>query len=191
MTPLLTQLLYGAGRISQTLFTGSLSDTGFVYGLGRDNGSGTRLTVMAESGKGALNQVVQYSYNGTAFTNVGNLGSGSGSGVAGQLGLATTAANGFTIGYLGLSDATTALTAGAKELTWNGVLYSPEAVYGGQYTMWGYEHLFASNSATTATKTVADAIAAELKTRPGTAGLELSKMVVQRGSEGGLVDIND
>lgn len=193
MTPLLTQLLYGSGRVSQTLFTGSDADfTKRVYGLGRDAGSGTRLTVMAESGKGALNQVVQYSYNGTAFTNVGNGGSASGGGaLATQLGLATNATTGYTIGYLGLTDAATAIGLGAKELTWNGVTYSAQAVYGGQYTLWGYEHLFASNTASAATITVADAIAAELVARPGTAGLELGQMKVQRSSEGGLIDIND
>lgn len=196
MTPLVTQLLYGAGKISQALFTGSAADNSkFVYALGRDNGSGTRLTVMAESGKGALNPVLQYSTaNGTSFTltaSLGNGGSGSGSQVATQLGFTTAAATGYDIGYLGLGDAPTALGAGAKELSWNGVFYSPAAVQGGQYTLWGYEHLFVGAAATGNDQTVADAIAAELTLNPGTAGIALSTMNVQRGAEGGLIDLNN
>lgn len=196
MTPLITQLLYGSGKISQALFTGLAADNNkFVYALGRDNGSGTRLTVMAESGKGALNPVVQYSTtNGTSYTlatSGGNGGSGSGSGVATMLGFTTAASTGYSIGYLGLSDAATAITAGAKELTWNGVAYSPAAVQGGQYTMWGYEHLFIGAAATANDQTVANAIAAELTTTPGAAGIALGTMNVQRGSEGGLIDLNN
>lgn len=196
MAPLITQLLYGSGKISQALFTGLAADNNkFVYALGRDNGSGTRLTVMAESGKGALNPVVQYTTtNGTSFSltsSSGNGGSGSGSGVAGQLGLTTAAATGYDIGYLGLSDSATALAAGAKELTWNGVFYSAAAVQGGQYTLWGYEHLFVGPPATANDQTVASAIAAELALNPGTAGIALGTMNVQRGAEGGLVDLNN
>ncbi len=196
MTPLITQLLYGSGKISQALFTGLAADNSkFVYALGRDDQSGTRLTVMAESGKGALNPVVQYlTTNGTTFNltaSSGNGGSGSGSGVAAQLGFTTAAATGYSIGYLGLSDAATAVTAGAKELKWNGVTYSAGAVQGGQYSLWGYQHLFVGAAATANDTTVAGAIVAELILVPGTAGIALGTMNVQRGAEGGLIDLNN
>ena len=196
LTPLMTQLLYGSGKISLALFTGLSTDNlKSVYALGRDNGSGTRLTVMAESGKGALNPVVQYTTtNGTTFTLTsfaGNGGSGSGSGVAGQLAFSTVAATGFAIGYLGLPDSATAVTGGAKELKWNGVLYSAAGVQGGQYTLWGYQHLFVGPAASPNDSAAANAIAGELVVNPGTAGIALGTMNVQRGSEGGLVDLNN
>ena len=204
MTPLMTQLLYGSGKISQALFTGNAADNNlFVYALGRDAGSGTRATVMAESGKGALNPVKQYlTTNGTTFSltpdepstvavDPGNGGSGSGSGVATQLSFTTAAATGYAIGYLGIPDAATAIGASAKELSWNGVFYSAANVYGGQYTLWGYQHLFVGPSASSNDQTVAQAIVDELTIVPGAAGLALGSMNVQRGAEGGLVDLNN
>jgi hypothetical protein len=196
MTPLLTQLLYGGGKISQALFTGNAADNNkFVYALGRDNGSGTRLTVMAESGKGALNPVLQYIYSGDLGTfslagTDGNGGSGNGAGVATQLGYTSTA-NAWTLGYLGLSDADSAISKGAKELKWNGVPYSVANVRGGQYTLWGYEHLFVGPGASPDDQTVANAIIAELTVNPGPAGIALGTMNVQRGAEGGLIDLNN
>jgi len=66
---------------------------------------------------------------------------------------------------LGLSDSLTAegYTAGANggksagpgvELSYNGVPYSTQAVYDGQYSFWGYEHLFSGSSLTTNAQTV-------------------------------------
>lgn len=51
----------------------------------------------------------------------------------------TTPNNVYVIGYVGSSDANTAIGNGATELTYNGVLFSQNAVRNGQYTFWGYE----------------------------------------------------
>jgi hypothetical protein len=66
------------------------------------------------------------------------------------------AAPGFTVGTstayivscLGTSDAATAITAGAFGLSYNGVPFSIAAVEEGQYSLWGYEHLYYLTSAT-------------------------------------------
>ncbi|MEY4483810.1 MAG: hypothetical protein RL693_1262, partial [Verrucomicrobiota bacterium] len=61
VTPQLAQYLYQTGSMPLALFTGNAADqTKGVVSCGRDNGSGTRITTMAESGVGALSSVVQY-----------------------------------------------------------------------------------------------------------------------------------
>ena len=68
-----------------------------------------------------------------------------------SFGTAFTTANGrasantgasYFIGYLGLTDATAALTGGATELKYNGSSYSPLAVENGVYSFWTYEHCY-------------------------------------------------
>jgi len=53
--------LYSNGSLSQAILTGSSADQGtFVFGLGRNPDSGSRLTAFGESGLGALKAVNQY-----------------------------------------------------------------------------------------------------------------------------------
>jgi hypothetical protein len=52
--------LAGAGKLPLSFFTGSASDTSFVYFTGRNDGSGTRTTYLAETGYGITNPVTQY-----------------------------------------------------------------------------------------------------------------------------------
>jgi hypothetical protein len=46
------------------------------------------------------------------------------------------------VGYAGLPDSVTAVNQGATALSYNGVPYSYSAVESGQYSLWGYEHLY-------------------------------------------------
>ena len=78
--------------------------------------------------------------NGILYA-AGRAGYSSGGTLAGVMGATTTATTGYSVTYLSTGDAGTAITAGAKELTYNGFLYSSTAVTEGQYTFWGYEHL--------------------------------------------------
>lgn len=64
--------LYGANTVPLRLFTGVSTDTALVVGLGRDNGSGTRITVLAETKYGIGVNVQQWK-----VTHTGTVGSGS------------------------------------------------------------------------------------------------------------------
>lgn len=52
--------LMGQGRVKLSFITGNANDTNFVYATGRNDGSGTRTTYLAESGYGIANLVNQY-----------------------------------------------------------------------------------------------------------------------------------
>ncbi len=52
--------LFSQGRVRLSYFTGNESDAEFVYASGRNDGSGTRTTYLAETGYGASNAVNQY-----------------------------------------------------------------------------------------------------------------------------------
>ncbi len=179
------QSLYGAGKIPLALLTGQNADRGSkVYAMGRDNGSGTRLVTVADCGLGALSNVIQYTYASNTYTNAGNGGYGSGGTIAAALGLTTTQAGGYNIGYVGLSDAITALGLGAKELTYNGVAESDTAVREGSYSLWGYEHLMTRDDISGVAADVATSLITAISANPGSAGVVLSTMGVSRVAEG-------
>jgi hypothetical protein len=163
-----------------------------IFATGRDFDSGTRLTTMAETGLGALAVVKQYqpikngalaTTNGTgtggdgvavsSFTiwpagsidgvpfGTGDGGYSSGGTVA--LALANhTPANTFLLSYLGISDATNAVSLGAHQLAFNGNTFSAAGIQEGDYTFWGYEHLYYRNSTATASKNIADKLAQQI-----------------------------
>jgi hypothetical protein len=63
------QALFSQGSLPLRVFTGVATDTANVYATGRNDGSGTRTTYMAESGLGITTQVNQF----VATTSSGNL----------------------------------------------------------------------------------------------------------------------
>jgi len=208
VTPQLAQALFSNGTLPLALFTGSSADEGtLVYATGRDPDSGTRLTAFAETGVGVNSVVIQYLIgasggNVTGYTPYaeqiingitvpeGQGGEASGGTLAGLIGNnAATAGTGFSITYLSVGDATTAITGGAKELTYNGSLYSVNAVASGQYTFWGYEHLMYRSSLAGDSKTVADLLRDRLKNFDAAAPL-LGAMRSSRPTDGGLVTNN-
>lgn len=205
MTPQLAQVLFGNGSTKLSTFTGDAADSSkFVFAIGRDPDSGTRLTAFAESGVGVNATVVQYqptasggavtsqipwpvsTVNGITFDE-GNGGYASGGTLAGVMGNTTLAnLNGVYVTYLSTGDAATAITAGAKEIAYNGVTYSTAAVQEGKYTFWCYEHLMYKSSVVTGVKkTIADAIATRI--HDNDAPILLSTMHVHRNSDGGNV----
>ena len=206
VTPQLAQALFGNGSLALALFTGSSADqTSTVFATGRDPLSGTRLTAFAESGIGVAATVVQYqptvasgavsshqvwpaeTINGIAFE-TGNSGYASGSSLVTTMKATTAGINGYYVSYMGVSDADSAVSGGAVELTWNGVQYSLDNVKQGKYTFWGYQHLMYSSTLSGTKKTVADAIATQIKTVDSP--ILLSDMKVGRPADGGLIAPN-
>ncbi|TSA30648.1 MAG: hypothetical protein D4R65_12840 [Verrucomicrobiaceae bacterium] len=219
-----------------SLFTGNASDTKSVLFTGRNDGSGTRVSVFAETGLGFTGLVQQWKAttsgtepsltistlqlwptgdgtNASFIYNTdtaGNGGYSSGGTVATALGGTTTSvqlknAAGTNIGspqdvvlvsYLGTNDSTTAVTNGAVALAYNGVtlgvnsggITTPALIQNGQYTLWGYEHLFwVTGSDVDDLLTLKDAIIAGIPGSLGNAGLAISSMNVSRSDDGGLV----
>ncbi|MCE9518020.1 MAG: hypothetical protein K8R87_00385 [Verrucomicrobia bacterium] len=95
-------------------------------------------------------------------------------------------AMGYFVSYAGISDATTAISGGAKELTWNGVPYSEAAVQEGKYTFWGYESLSYLTTLTGIKKTISDALANQIITVDAPSP-KLSTMKCLRTADGGVV----
>src|SRR6266567_5414807 len=108
------------------------SSTNPVYLIGRDSGSGTRIST--EKDIGFVGFPLLWATNG-AGTYITTNGYSSG-------GLERDVIKGKpdAIGYLGRADlAAIALTATA--ISYDGVPYSEPAVATGSYSMWGYEHI--------------------------------------------------
>lgn len=142
------------------LFTGNASDTNqYVYVVGRNNRSGTRVNTLAVSRYGITKNVDQWAIGGfpssdgasLALTEVVNDGYNGGGDVANALKIdgscqQTDPVFGtpgwFAIGYVGIGDANTLLANGGVWLTYNGVPYSNGAVEEGQYSFWNHEYLF-------------------------------------------------
>jgi hypothetical protein len=202
--------LYNNGAIPLSVFSGTSGDSGIsVYALGRDPDSGTRLTAFAEAGLGANATVNQYQpqVSGSGTTNTGfdlvpqqtvsNLnqiftigrgGYSSGGNLASALGANCTNTTGYGIGYLSKGDAATAISYGAKELTYNGATYSDAAIQEGVYTFWGYEHLMYTTGIASDKKSVADQVGNQIKnTDANVSGLKLNTMHVSRPTDGGDV----
>ena len=95
------------------------------------------------------------------------------------------------------ADANTAVTNGAKALSWNGVGLTPASslsptdtskVVNGAYTMWGYEHLFYSGDlSATEDQAFYDQFTGNIGANIGSAGVDISVMNVSRSDDGGLV----
>jgi len=223
MTPLLAQALWANGSLPLSLFSGNPADSNtLVYAVGRDPDSGTRKTAFLETGvqtffNSVLTVATVYQYqpinslgvinstNQSAITGqqlwpaetvdgipfgLGDAGYASG----GDLAWAMRASSPFIyVTYLGLSDAKTAETGNAVELSYNGVPYSDAAVQNGQYTYWTYEQMdyLPPSSGGTITingQEVAAALATMIATNTAVAvGELLPSMNVVRGQEGGIV----
>ncbi len=233
MTDQLHEALWAIGVQKLSLFTGDAADTRDVYAVGRDAGSGTRVTRLAETRYGISKPVQQFRVTNscgvaTVFrrwpstlneatppsgmfndpTLSGNGGYTSGGTIATILGSTSTsvelrnAANGLlasgqsvvAVGHLGLNDASVAVTAGAKELTYNGSLYSKDNVRNGRYTAWGYLHVLNQTGGLSADQESArDDIVAAFGSSLNPfgasveAGIDIDTMAVSRSEDGGLV----
>jgi hypothetical protein len=200
MTDQLFAALYSVGSLPLKQFTGVTLDTGNVVGIGRNSGSGTRITVLAETGFGINNPVKQAiaDVNGDQIENLaeasesgnGGYSSGSDTGVRARL-KAKTDLNypGISlIGYLGISDASNAVSGGARTLTYNGVAYSTDNVKNGSYTLWGYQYLLNTPGLTTDESTFKAAFISGIPAAIGSAGIRSDEMnVIRSGNEGGPI----
>jgi hypothetical protein len=209
MSDQLHNALWKVGQLPASMLTGNPADAGTtVLATGRNNGSGTRATILAETQYGAFTSVVQFNatYQGTrteayptakllAISEFGNSGNSSNSGVRELLtrrGDAMTFAgdpvDALFVSYLTISDALAAKTEGAVELTYNGVAYSEENVKNGKYTLWGYQQFYMGTSPTTEETTFDTALRATVPSHMGTAGIPIPAMNVQRtGGDGGPI----
>jgi hypothetical protein len=157
------------GGAVRSVFTGVAGQSDFVYVSGRDSSSGTRANAFGDSGFGILSTPQQIELSGGNMITIdaggdyiGDAGFSSGGTLAGTLGSSTTAStdqvNGGTgfsvIAYLGVSDATTAITAGATECAYDGVTFSSAAVEEGNYTFWGNEYVYQAPSGVSASAAI-------------------------------------
>jgi hypothetical protein len=219
MTDQLHEALWKTGTLPIALFTRDTTDPTTVIATGRNNGSGTRATILAESKYGAFTNVVQYNatYSGTrtdayptgrllAISAFGNSGNSSNSGVrelltrssndltfdAGQ-GDGPQPFDGLFVSYLTISDANSALTEGAQAMKYNGVAFSADNVKNGSYTLWGYQQFYLDNDSTAAEDTFDAAFRTAIPaTLDGINAIALTDMPVNRsGGDGGLVQPKD
>lgn len=151
-----------AGPTIAALVTGDASDTNqFIYTVGRNNRSGTRVDTLACTRYGITVPVDQFNIGGfpssdgtslllaeNADPNDGYDGGGDVEkalhidGSCQQLDPINGKSGWIGMGYLGIGDATTLRNNGGVWLTFNGVAYSNGAVEEGQYSFWNYEYLF-------------------------------------------------
>jgi hypothetical protein len=144
------------------LFTGDASDTNqFIYVVGRNNRSGTRVDTLACNRYGITVPVDQFNIggfpksDGTTLLLAENPDPNDGYDGGGDVEKAMhidgscqqtdpfSGLNGwYAIGYLGIGDANTLLANGGVWLTFNGVPYSNGAVEEGLYSFWNYEYLY-------------------------------------------------
>ncbi len=214
ITTLLAQnLLNGGLPLSQ--FSGTPADVAYgVYVLGRDEDSGTRLVSFAEPGFGVQSTPLQYqptlgtvtvsstSYSGITALNpwpantvlgisypVGHSGYSSGGTMATDLArVVDPALSIYLIGYLGRSDAATAVAGGGVALKYNGVDDTDTNVREGKYTFWSYEHLMYKSAFSGVGKNAADLLATQLhNTDAPASGVSVTTMNVGRNVEGGPV----
>jgi hypothetical protein len=161
----LTNISDGQARVALTgpnvaaLFTGNPADTNeYVYVVGRDNGSGTRVNCLGSCRYGITKAVDQWFIGGNpsdgttlALTEAQNNGYSSGGTVAKSLSIdgscqQTDPNFGTTgwiaIGYLGIGDAKTLLNNGGVWITLNGVPSTNGTIEEGQFNYWNYERLY-------------------------------------------------
>lgn len=186
----------GGGLTKLSLFTGVAADASKdVYAVGRDGDSGTRITTLAETGAGVFTELFQWAFtvgnNGTPLdknddvitdpVEVFNEGYASGGDVASRLG-----ATGYNaIGYVGTSDASTAITQGGLGLKYNGVDYSVDAVKNGSYTFWSKYQAIRKQTLSGAAHSVFTSLKDTLVASASTSdSIKLTDMQVDRQSDG-------
>jgi len=144
------------------LLTGDPSDTNqFVYVVGRNNRSGTRVNTLADTRYGITVPVDQFNIggfpasDGSTLTLAENADPNDGYNGGGDVEKAlhidgscqqtdpfSELTGWFAIGYLGIGDAKTLVNNGGVWLSFNGVPYSNGAVEEGLYSFWNYEYLY-------------------------------------------------
>lgn len=226
LTSLQAKYLFASGYGVAVDFTGNTSDTYYVNLIGRDYDSGTRFDTIAEAelpGTYPITQFPSLKTNGGTLTPNSTITDNSNTEVTSALSTALPATGGYSsggtlatalevpgsdgtndfggylVGYLGASDADTALnvTGGPsgylapKALTYNGVALSKTNVLNGTYSFWTYDHFQTVPSRlSTNTQTFLTALASQLTTTDTqVAGYRLSDLKVSRSVEGGVITL--
>jgi hypothetical protein len=180
----------GLGEVPKSLYTANAADTASVYAVGRDGDSGTRITAFAETGAGAFATVAQWGFttsgSGASVTisdpaELGNGGYASGGSVATILGGAGLNA----VGYVGVSDATTAIGNGAVALNYNGVEFTNANVMNGTYTFWCKYQAIRKQTLSGASASLFSSLKTTLVgLASGSSSIKLTDMKVTRVSDG-------
>ena len=154
-----------AGPNVAALFTGNSADNNqYVYVVGRNNGSGTRVDCLSATRYGITKPVDQWFIGGNpsdgatlSLTEAANEGYESGGSVAKALSIDGSCqqtdpvfgnSGWIAIGYLGIGDAKNINGTGNGQpfwLTLNGVPETNGAIKEGQYNYWNYEYLYGRN----------------------------------------------
>lgn len=215
MTDQLHELIWSTGSVRASVFTNNpADDSKFALATGRNNGSGTRASILAETQYGPFRSVVQFGIDGITATpptaapyNITVLGTGgysSNSFVRTTLTTNQASITGlgdnFFISYLTISDAIaatgydemTGLTSGGEgafPMTYNGVRYSEANVNNGTYTLWGYQQLYQGLNPTAEENTFDAALRAGIAPilTPDIGLPEPALRVVRQGGDGGLI----
>lgn len=210
MTDQLHNALWKQGVLTASMFTGNEADTGLIYATGRNDGSGTRATILAETQYGAFTPVIQFNCAFTGDRQTGTLtgtpflfapgGNGGNSSNSGVRELLTRPGTGFSfVSYLTVSDALAAtgynpLTntvsggEGAVAMTYNGQRYSVDNVLNGAYTLWGYQQFYAAPDLTLGEQDFDTVLRNTIPSSMGNAGIPIPDMAVERsGGDGGLI----
>lgn len=197
MSDQLFAALYGTGAQPLSMFTSDSDDEQVeVLPTGRNTGSGTRVTILAETGYGFNTTVSQFqptivAGEVTALNAPSNNGYSSNSGVRTVLESTMSAAlapDYIFAGYLTISDAIQAIGNGAKELTYNGVAYSEENVKNGKYSLWGYQWLYNADGLDADETTFLGEFVATIPGNLGSAGIPIPQMrVIRSGGDGGQI----
>jgi hypothetical protein len=178
------------GVMPLSYFSGNTNDdSSLLYCVGRDSGSGTRIT--AERDALFVGGPLLWAPDVSCNWNV-SAGFSSGSGIAGVL----NGTCGPAIGYLGMADAKT-VASGANIMRYNGqpAFYGPVAtpdwtpVYKGLYSMWGYEHLFRRGTAPANIQSFRTGLGTEINNdlATSTTAIQVGKMQVSRPADGGPI----
>lgn len=213
MTDQLHDQLWSTGQLPIAFFTGDTADETTVLATGRNNGSGTRATILAETKYGAFTNVVQFgattsgtrtdAYPTGRLLAVSELSNGGNSSNSGVRELLTRRSDDLTfngdpidaifVSYLTISDANSAITEGAKEMKYNGVAFSADNVKKGAYSLWGYQQFYRDSDATAQEISFDTAFRAAIPaTLDGINAIPLTAMSVSRsGGDGGPVSKGD
>jgi hypothetical protein len=193
-----------AGPNVAAAFTGNSADISqYVYCVGRNNGSGTRVNCLAACRYGITKPVDQFFIGGNpsdAATLVlteadagGNGGYESGGSVAKALGIDGSCqqtdpnfgnSGWIAIAYLGIGDAKNIGGSGLGQpfwLTLNGVAESNGAIEEGQYNYWNYERLYGRVGISGFAATYGSSLAAAVPTQLGGANPAANDGSIQLG----------
>lgn len=209
----------GSGATATPIFTsGSLS--GFSITNSGSNfqaapavaiaGNGSGASATGKAGNYVVTAIAQWppeTINGIGLAEAQG-GYASGGSLAVALGTtgAVTNLGSYLLSYLGTSDASTATGLdsnadggftgsglGAKVCSYNGVAFSPTALDEGQYTFWGYEHMYYSSALTSVTNgvNIVNAIATQIASSDAVVKVGAgSGFNVVRTTDGGVISNN-